>query len=149
MLITPDPLHRSGLIFTPVFDYEQVLVVAKDHPLSNKKQIQPQDLNDQTLITYPVSPERLDIYSQFLQPTNSSPRQHKTIETTEIMLQMIAAGRGVGALPEWLVKENSAQFGVQPVRLGKQGIQKQIYLGIREQDADMDYLKGFIEMAKG
>ena len=93
MLITPDPLRRSGLIFTRVFDYEQVLVVAKDHPLANKKQIQPQDLNDQTLITYPVSPERLDIYSQFLQPANSSPRQHKTIETTEIMLQMIAAGR--------------------------------------------------------
>ncbi|CAN0605782.1 unnamed protein product, partial [Ectocarpus sp. 12 AP-2014] len=31
VLVTPDPLHRPGLVFEPVFDYEQVLVVASGH----------------------------------------------------------------------------------------------------------------------
>lgn len=147
VLITPDPLFRSGLIFTPVFFYEQVLVVADSHPLAGRKEVQPQELCDQTLITYPVAAERLDIFNQFLQPQGCSPKQHKTIETTEIMLQMIAAGRGVGALPHWLVQERAAEFGVTGVRLGEEGIQKQIYLGLREQDADTEYLQGFVDMA--
>ncbi|MFX4635605.1 LysR substrate-binding domain-containing protein, partial [Acinetobacter baumannii] len=33
MLVTPDPLYKAGLVFEPVFDYEQVLVVGPGHPL--------------------------------------------------------------------------------------------------------------------
>jgi LysR family transcriptional regulator for metE and metH len=29
LLVTPDPLYKTGLLFTPVFDYEQVLVVGQ------------------------------------------------------------------------------------------------------------------------
>ena len=31
VLVTPDPLKKAGLRFEPVFDYEQVLVVADSH----------------------------------------------------------------------------------------------------------------------
>jgi len=34
VLVTPDPMYRNGLIFEPVFDYEQVLVVSRNHPLA-------------------------------------------------------------------------------------------------------------------
>lgn len=148
MLITPDPLLRTGLEFIPVFDYRQVLVVAQDHVLANQQYVEPVDLDDQTLLTYPVETERLDIYRQFLLPANRSPHRHKTIETTEIMLEMIAAGRGVGALPNWLVKEYTNAFKVKAVELGKQGLNKKIYLGFRKQDSDTDYLKGFVLTSK-
>ena len=35
LLVTPDPLYKPGLKFEPVFDYEQVLVVGKDHALAS------------------------------------------------------------------------------------------------------------------
>jgi LysR family transcriptional regulator for metE and metH len=35
-----------------------------------------------------------------------------------------------------------------PVRLGKQGIAKHIYLGARESDVEIDYLRAFIEEAR-
>ncbi|WP_341644653.1 LysR substrate-binding domain-containing protein [Thauera sp. SDU_THAU2] len=76
-----------------------------------------------------------------------SPKRHKPIETTDIMLQMVASGRGVAALPRWLVEENAERFGVLPVKLGPQGVDKQIFLGYREADGDIDYLRAFIEMA--
>jgi LysR family transcriptional regulator for metE and metH len=63
------------------------------------------------------------------------------------MFLMIAHGRGVGALPRWMVEEYGAKFGVSPVRLGEKGVAKQIFLGYREADADIDYLRAFIEMA--
>lgn len=147
ILVTPDPLYKPGLKFTPVFDYELVLAVGPDHPLRNTKFIAPEQLADETLITYPVPSERLDIFTQFLQPAGIAPRQQKQIETTDIMLVMVAHGRGVAALPRWLVKEYTTRFKLYPVRLGKKGIAKQIFLGYRETDEEIHYLRNFIEFA--
>ena len=148
LLVTPDPLYKPGLHFEPVFDYEQVLVVAHTHPLAAAPYIEPRQLSDQVLITYPVEPERLDVFSQFLLPAGIAPRRHKTIETTDIMVQMVASGRGVAALPRWLVQEYATRMDVVPVRLGPRGIAKQIHLGARVADLQTDYLQAFIALAR-
>ena len=147
MLVTPDPLFKPGLHFTPVFDYEQVLVVGPDHPLRDVQFVAPHQLAEETLITYPVPADRLDIYTQFLTPAGISPRRHQPIETTDIMLLMVAHGRGVAALPRWLVEESAGTFNIHPVRLGQDGVAKQIFLGLREADAEIDYIRAFIELA--
>ena len=148
LLVTPDPLYKPGLRFEAVFDYEQVLVVGRQHVLAGAPHVDPEQLGGEVLITYPVEIERLDIYNQFLMPAGISPRRHRVIETTEIMLQMVASGRGITALPRWLVEEYADKMEVVPLRLGKKGIAKQIFLGIRESDADIDYLKAFVELAR-
>jgi LysR family transcriptional regulator for metE and metH len=148
MLVTPDPLYKTGLTFEPVFDYEQVLVVGPQHPLREVVFVQPDQIADETLITYPVAIDRLDIFTLFLTPAGIAPHRHKTIETTDIMLQMVASGRGVAALPRWLVEESAAKFDVAPVRLGQRGIAKQIFLGYREADAGIDYLRSFVDLAR-
>ncbi len=148
VLVTPDPLQKKDLVFHPVFDYEQVLVVDHDHPLRKKRFVKPEQLADQTLITYPVSIDRLDVFSQFLTPAGLLPKRHKLIETTEVMLQMVACGRGVAALPRWLVLEHRERFPITPVRLGKHGVAKQIFLGLRKEDLEIDYVKSFVEVAE-
>lgn len=148
MLVTPDPLFKPGLHFEPVFDYEQVLVVAATHPLAAASYVRPADLAREVLITYPVAVDRLDIYTQFLLPKGIAPRRHKTIETTDIMMQMVASGRGVAALPRWLALEYAQKMAVVPLRLGAKGIAKQIYLGAREADLHIDYLQAFIALAR-
>jgi LysR family transcriptional regulator for metE and metH len=149
MLVTPDPLHKPGLRFEPVFDYEQVLVVGRGHRLAGQSHILPEQLSEEILITYPVEIERLDIYNQFLLPAGCVPKRHKVIETTDIMLQMVASGRGVAALPRWLVDEYAGKVAIEPVRLGRNGIAKQIFLGARETDAEIDYLRAFVDLARG
>lgn len=148
LLVTPDPLHRPGLHFEPVFDYEQVLVVSDRHALAGSAWIKPRQLTQEILITYPVPTDRLDIYTQFLLPAGVAPLRHKTIETTDIMLQMVASGRGVAALPRWLAQEYAQKMDVVPVRLGPRGIPKQIHLGAREADLQTDYLQSFIALAR-
>ncbi len=148
VLVTPDPLYKPGLRFEPVFDYEQVLVVPQGHRLAGLKHVQPRQLAQEVLITYPVEPERLDIFTLFLTPAGIAPRRHKTIETTDILLQMVASGRGVAALPRWLLQEAAPQLALVPVRLGPRGIAKQIFLGVREADEDIAYLRAFIELAR-
>ncbi|NQY79038.1 MAG: LysR family transcriptional regulator [Candidatus Caenarcaniphilales bacterium] len=148
MLVTPDPLFKKKLLFEPVFDYEQVLVVGKSHELYQADFINPEDLSQEIVITYPVSIDRLDIFSQFMTPAGIYPKEHKVIENTDIMLQMVESGRGVAALPRWLVEESSKHFQVAPVALGSKGIQKQIYLGIREDEVNIDYISAFLQLAR-
>ncbi len=148
LVVTPDPLQMKGISFLPVFDYEQVLVVGRGHALANRETVEPADLMNETLITYPVEPARLDIFALFLAPAGVMPRRHKTLESTDIMLEMVAAGRGVAALPRWLVMEYASRMAIVPIRLGKEGIHKQIHLGRRDSDAEPEYLKAFIELAR-
>lgn len=148
MLVTPDPLRKAGLRFEPVFDYEQVLVVGARHPLKDSTYVTPEQLADETLITYPVETDRLDVYNLFLTPAAVTPRRHQTIETTDIMLQMVANGRGVAALPRWLVDEYATRLPIAPVKLGRKGIAKQIHLGFRADDGKVDYVKAFVDLAR-
>ena len=143
ILVTPDPIERPGLTYKPVFDYELVLAVAETHPLAEKSRIVPEDLAAETLITYPVARERLDIYTRFLVPANGLPRRHRTVETTDLMLRLVASGRAVSAPPDWLLR---GARGVKGVRIGN-GIAKSIHLGHREGMA-ASYLEGFIRLAE-
>lgn len=142
VLVTPDPIARPGLDYLPVFDYELVLAVAESHPLASKDRVEPEDLAGETLVTYPVSRERLDIFTQFFVPAGTLPRRHRTVETTDLMLRLVASGRAVSATPDWLVREAS---GVRGVRLG-QGIAKSIHLGLRTGERP-DYMRGFMALA--
>ncbi|MDO3384814.1 LysR family transcriptional regulator [Gilvimarinus sp. SDUM040013] len=147
LLVTPDPLFKPGVVFTPVFDYQQVLVVPLNHWLSDRRYVEPKDLAGEVLISYPVPIERLDIYNKFLQPAGISPKRHKTIETTDIMLHTVASGRGVAALPGWLVEEYAQTLPIMALPLGKAGVSKQIYLGVRQVDNQVDYIDAFLQMA--
>lgn len=148
LLVTPDPLLKKRLHFVPVFDYEQVLVVGSEHQLRGEDWVIPQQLGEEVLFTYPVSQDRLDIYTRFLTPVGMTVRRQKVVETTEIMLQMVACGRGVAALPRWLVEEFSEKYTVHAVRLGPEGVQKQIFLGVRQADLEVDYINAFIDLAR-
>ncbi|MCA0997974.1 LysR family transcriptional regulator [Alloyangia pacifica] len=143
LLVTPDPVERPGLEYRPVFNYELVLAVAEDHPLARKRQVVPGDLVRETLITYPVARERLDIYTRFLVPAHALPRRHRTVETTDLMLRLVASGRAVSATPDWLLRDAT---GVTGVRLGE-GIPKSIHLGYRTGEPQ-SHLQGFIQLAE-
>ena len=145
LLITPDPLDLPGLHYTRVFDYELVLAVPRDHPLTGPAR--PQDLTTETLLTYPVAPERLDVFTQFLVPGHCLPKRHRTVETTDMMLQLVAAGRGVSAVPDWILREEGAGLPLRAVRLDT-GIAKSLHIGVRRGEQSTDYIAGFLAQAR-
>ena len=148
ILLTPDPLSLDTITYTPVFEYEQVLVMDEHHPLAEKPFVTPKDLSNETLITYPVELSRLDVFTHFLTPANCTVRQHKTIETTEIILQMVAAGRGVTALPKWLIDESKESDLLTCRSLGEQGVSKTLYLGHRKAQDVLGFVDDFIALSQ-
>jgi LysR family transcriptional regulator for metE and metH len=148
VLVTPDPLEKPGLCYERVFDYEQVLVVSTEHPLAERAHVEPAELANETLIAYPVDIERLDVYSEFLLPAGLRPKRHKIIENTDVLMQMVAAGRGVAAMPDWLVRENQSKLSVRGISLGPNGVHKQLYLGTRRDAPRTAYLEAFVELSR-
>jgi len=147
LVISSDPRPYKDLSFLPLFDYQALLALAIDHPLTAKEYIVPADLADQTLITYPVERKRLDVFSRFLQPDNVEPAAVRQAELTAIILLWVTTLKGVAVLPDWVLRE-SASHQVTTRPLGEIGLHGTLYAAVRQTESDAAYVQGFITLAR-
>ncbi|MCG8536138.1 MAG: LysR family transcriptional regulator [Pseudomonadales bacterium] len=148
LVITSDPQNLPGIKYLPLFEYECVLCVAKDHALATQAVITPNDIERETLITYPVETSRLDLFKYFLLPANVKPAHTRTAELTIMIIQLVASGRGVCALPNWGVTEYLDKGYVAARSLGDSGIWATLYAAVREEQAESPYMEEFIHTAR-
>jgi LysR family transcriptional regulator for metE and metH len=148
MVITSDPLENPAFQNRPVFTYELMLVAAPDWRSDLAGVVSPDDLTAATLITFPVARERLDVFTRFLLPAHCEPNKLHQVEATEIMVQLVAAGRGVCTLPDWLARKFQASYPLVIRSLGAEGVHKSLYLVFREEDAEVSYLQDFLALAQ-
>ncbi|MCL4116090.1 UNVERIFIED_CONTAM: hypothetical protein GTU68_040668 [Idotea baltica] len=147
LVITSDIQPRGEVHYEPLFDFEMRLVMATNHPLAGKEYIEPKDLRDQTMLTYPVQKQRLDIVKHFLSPNNIEPAKWKQAENTLMLIQMVSAGLGVAALPNWAISEFSRQGLIESKPLGK-GLWRRLFAAVRDSEHDKKYLQAFFSTAK-
>jgi len=148
LVITSDPIKLEAVHYFPLFRYELVLAVARHSPLAMYKYIEPAHLQDQTLITYPVERDRLDVFTAFLDPADMEPAEVRTTELTPMIVQLVASGRGVAALPNWALTEYLDQGLLQACRLGPDGIWRTLYAGVRVEDQETPYIQNFLDIAR-
>ena len=148
LVITSDPEERSGIHYVPLFSYESVLVMGRQHRLVARRHIQPQDLAQETLITYPVEQDRLDVFSRFLDPANVEPAEIRTAELTVMIMQLVASGRGVAALPNWAAHEYLEREYIAARPLGEKGLWCTLYAAMREDQKDADFMVDFLSTAR-
>lgn len=148
LVITSDPQVIKGVEYVPLFSYEMQIAIANNHPLIERNFLVPQDFADQTLITYPVDRNRLDIFNQFLNPANIQPKAVRTSELTLMMVQLVASGRGLCALPNWVLAEYVEKQLISVRRAGEKGIWPTLYAAIREEQITTAYVQDFLTLAK-
>lgn len=147
LVITSDPVDLPGIIYVPLFSYEAMLALAKDHALALRTMILPGDLEKELLITYPVDRDRLDIFTRFLDPADVDPAAIRTAELTPMIIQLVASGRGVTCLPNWALTEYLEQGTVVSKKLGESGLWCNLYAAIREDQQDMAFMQDFLSTA--
>lgn len=147
-VLTSDPVDNGILNYQSLFDFELVLIVAEIHPLAGRGAIAPADLRNETVLTYPVARDRLDMFRKVLQPAGIEPAAHIPVEETDIMLQLAAAGRGVCLLPEWLLADKYAKLGLTSLRFTGLPLIKTMYLASRHEDAALEYMQWLINHAR-
>lgn len=148
LVITSDPQPLPGIRYIPLFEYEALLCVGKNHPLAKKDVIEPQDLATETLITYPVEQGRLDVFKYFLQPAGVTPAAIRTAELTLMIIQLVASARGVCVLPNWGIADYLAKGYVVARSLGDDGVWAKLYAAVRDESAQLPYMEEFIHTAR-
>lgn len=155
MVITSDPLSHAGVSYTPLFRYQSVLVMAADHPLREEGFIEAADLANETLLTYPVARQRLDVFRHFLEPAGIEVAAVRTAELTSMIVQLVASRRGVAVLPLWAIVKYLRDDTVitrplTPPASGDraEGMWSTLYSAVRREQAELPFLQAFTELAQ-
>ncbi len=148
LVITSDPAPRGTLDFLPLFGYEALLALSPTHPLTGLKRIQPRHLAGETLITYPVPRERLDVFTRFLQPAGVEPAAIRHCELTAVILQLVAGHRGVAVLPDWVLADALGKGLLAARPLGRRGLRGRMHAAVRRPDAGLPWIRDFVALAR-
>lgn len=139
--------QEAGIAYLPLFSYEMIGLVANGHGLTQRSFLRPQDFAGQTLITYPVPDDMLDLMRQVLIPAGISPPR-RTSELTVAILQLVASGRGIAALPLWAVKQYLDRGYVSGLPITRKGLTGRLYAASAEHYATRPFVQDFIDIIR-
>ncbi len=122
---TPAPAYQA-LAHQALFKFEIVAVLPNEHVLHKKPYLQAADFSDETLITYPVPEERIDLIRHVLSPAGIKVTR-RTSELTIAIMQLVASRRGLAALPSWGVQSYIEHEYVIAKSIGKHGLWSELY----------------------
>ena len=148
LVISSDPVRLDGVVYNPLFDYHPTFVASKDHPLASKDWIGAEDFRDEILITYPVSRDKLDVFTEILTPAKIEPRGQRPVELTAVILMLVGSNRGVAVLPDWVLRDirSNADYITRP--LGPKTITRRLYAATREEDAAKPFMAHFLRLGR-
>ncbi|WP_047539406.1 LysR family transcriptional regulator [Methylotenera versatilis] len=118
--------HPQLLNHLPLFKFEIMAVLPTDHVLRNKSRLTAQDFSDETLITYPVPEDRIDVIKQVLKPAEIH-FNRRTAELTIAIMQLVASRRGLAALPSWGIQSYVEHDYVLAKPIGAKGLWSELY----------------------
>ncbi|WP_348945113.1 LysR family transcriptional regulator [Chitinibacter sp. FCG-7] len=135
---------QPELTHLPLFSYDMVALLALDHTLAAKPYLEAADFASDTLITYPVPDEMLDLLRKVLKPAGINPKRRPT-ELTVAMLQLVASRRGIAALPRWSVQSYLDRGYVLAKPITAQGLKSELHAALHSERKQAAYLLDFVE----
>jgi LysR family transcriptional regulator for metE and metH len=147
LVIGSENKPRRGIVFHPLFRFEVMAVLPIDHPLREKRYLSAGDFAKETLITYPVPDDRIDLIRKVLKPAGVHPTR-RTTELTVAILQLVASRRGVAALPNWGIKNYVDYKYVVARSIGKSGLWSNLHAATTPETARQPFLRDFLDTAR-
>jgi LysR family transcriptional regulator for metE and metH len=147
LVICSEPPTLREYSAIPLFRFEILAVLGNEHRLATRRRINAQDLIGETLITYPVPEQRIDLITQVLKPAGIKLKR-RTAELTVAILQLVASRRGVAALPNWGVKNYVDYDYVVAKRIGTKGLWSDLYAVCDRSISQRAYVSEFVAMVR-
>ncbi len=146
-VIHDKPPPRAGIATEHLFSYETLAIMSPKHRYIEKAHLQPRDFASEVLISYPVDDSMLDVVRHFLAPKGIKPKR-RNAELTVAILQLVASGRGIAALPEWSVKPYLDRGYVVGKPLGSRGLRCELHAAMPESLAGKPFMRDFVEKVR-
>jgi LysR family transcriptional regulator for metE and metH len=131
----------------PLFRFEIMAVLPLKHRLHARRRLEASDFEGETLITYPVVEERIDLIREVLRPANIN-FDRRTAELTVAILQLVASRRGVAALPNWGIKNYLDYDYIIAKSIGKKGLWSDLHVFVPNALAKQPFLHDFINVIR-
>lgn len=147
LAIVSETTPLAGVAYQPLFAYEMMGICAPDHILANKNIWQAHDFTNETIITYPVPDEMLDLLKKVLHPKGIHPKRRHS-ELTIAIIQLVASKRGIAALPYWTLMPYLEKNYVVARQIGDEPLCSELYAAMRCEDSDCAYMQDFCEIVR-
>jgi LysR family transcriptional regulator for metE and metH len=131
----------------PLFRYEILVVMAQKHRLHALRRLAATDFTGETLITYPVPEQRIDLIREVLQPAHIA-FERRTAELTVAILQLVASRRGIAALPNWAIKNYVDYDYVLAKPVGEHGLWSDLFVSVLPALEQKAYLIDFVGVVR-
>ncbi|MEO7497385.1 MAG: LysR substrate-binding domain-containing protein [Massilia sp.] len=131
----------------PLFRYEILVVMAQKHRLHAQRRLAAADFAGETLITYPVPEQRIDLIREVLMPARIA-FERRTAELTVAILQLVASRRGLAALPNWAIKNYVDYDYVLAKPVGEQGLWSDLFVSVLPALEHKAYLTDFVGVVR-
>jgi LysR family transcriptional regulator, regulator for metE and metH len=130
-----------------LFDDEMMLAMSPRHRLARLDYVRPGDLAGETILVYPPRSESM-LLTQVMQPARVTPGRVIEIPLTEGLIELAAAGTGVGMLAAWAVAPDvrGRKLVIRPI--GPRGLHRTWYALTRREQTSPEYLQVFLELLK-
>jgi LysR family transcriptional regulator for metE and metH len=132
----------------PLFRFEILVVMAQKHRLAARRRLQAADFDGETLITYPVPDERIDLIREVLAPAGVAFKR-RNAELTVAVLQLVASRRGIAALPNWAIKNYVDYDYVLARPIGEHGLWSDLYVSVPPAQQHKAFVLDFVNVIRG
>ncbi len=148
LVIVSTAKRRRGVEHHPLFEYDMPALLAPGHPLLEKPYLTAKDFSLETLITYPIPDNRMDLFRQVLEPSGVEPKERRTTELTVAILQLVKSRRGIAALPRWAVQPYLENDYVAEMPITAKGLRASLHAATTKEGAGQAFMKEFIETVR-
>ena len=144
LVIVSHARRQPGVVHHPLFRYEVLALMARQHTFASKAYLTAKDFAKETLVTYPIPDERIDVIREVLKPANIDPPRRKT-ELTVAILQLVASHRAIAAMPGWAIQPFLDRDYVASKPIRKNGLFANLYAAMTEEQSKSAYMIDFLD----
>jgi len=139
---------EQTISYVPLFKDKLYLLVNKNNPLSTKRFIIPDDLKTETLLSYTIKDDEMDIFTRFLNPVGIKPQKVLKIQLTEAIIEMVKANVGVAVMAGWTIKPSLRSKELKVMNFKGSKLNRTWYAAVLKNQDIPQYYEEFIYALK-
>jgi LysR family transcriptional regulator for metE and metH len=145
LAVMSSSVRDSRVVVKPLFEDEQVALVADDHPFARLTSVRLADFRRERLITY-VRREDSHFVTRVLEPAGVVPKAIEPVALTEAIIEMVRAGRGVAVLARWSVAHHLTDGSLRAIRVTSEGLRREWKAVIPKRLEGAEYMDEFLRL---
>lgn len=120
-IITAAPAPDDQYIYVPLFADHLVCIMPADHPLAARSWVRYEDFGTFNLISHSEKGTSR-FYQLVLKPRGLAPKRFMTVGQPHAIVEMVAAGFGLGVFPRWALNSSLEANGITARPITQSGL---------------------------